>query len=52
MTKNEGRVNLYAVVSYGRACGSYSSPGVYTRLSAFLEWIVLHTIDSSKFCPN
>ena len=51
MTKFYGRMNLYGVVSYGRLCGSYSSPGVYTRISAFLEWIVLHTIDS-KFCPN
>ena len=40
------------VISYGRSCDSYSSPGVYTRLSAFLEWIALHTVENSRFCPN
>ena len=52
MTKRYGRVNLYGVISYGRVCGSFSSPGVYTRLSAFLEWIALHTVENSRYCPN
>ena len=30
---------LVGIVSYGYKCGMQNMPGVYTRVSAYLEWI-------------
>ncbi|XP_017771301.1 PREDICTED: venom protease-like [Nicrophorus vespilloides] len=30
---------IYGVTSFGKACGLSSTPGIYTRVSYFLDWI-------------
>merc|ERR1712142_655061 len=35
----DGSLYLAGVVSWGRGCGGYFSPGVYTEVSYFTEWI-------------
>ncbi|XP_069044076.1 serine protease 27-like [Lepisosteus oculatus] len=31
------------IVSFGRGCGSLNSPGVYTRVTSFTDWIKKHS---------
>ncbi|XP_045773067.1 trypsin-1-like [Maniola jurtina] len=38
LTTNDGFLRLVGVTSYGRGCGS-PVPGVYTRVSRYLDWI-------------
>ena len=35
----DGSWSLAGIVSYGEGCAQKSAPGVYTRISAFSEWI-------------
>lgn len=42
-----GRQTLVGIVSWGRDCGSVKYPGVYTRVSAFADWIKRQTNVSS-----
>lgn len=30
---------LIALTSFGKSCGIADSPGVYTRISSYLDWI-------------
>jgi secreted trypsin-like serine protease len=30
---------LAGITSYGDGCGDRESPGIYTRVSAYLDWI-------------
>ncbi|XP_068233926.1 trypsin-1-like isoform X2 [Palaemon carinicauda] len=47
MTVQEnGRHVLVGITSFGKGCGFKDSPGIYTRVTAFLDWILENTKDS------
>jgi secreted trypsin-like serine protease len=43
MQKDDSYMNLVGIVSYGAyKCGTLNSPGIYTKVDEFYNWIVEH----------
>ncbi|XP_064096496.1 proclotting enzyme-like, partial [Macrobrachium nipponense] len=47
--EEDGRHVLVGITSFGQGCGKKGYPGVYTRVTALLDWILEHTQDAT-FC--
>ena len=42
-----GRWSLVGIVSFGRGCGEQKAPGVYTRITSYLDWIKATVLQST-----
>lgn len=43
-SESDGYWYQYGVVSWGRSCGRKGTPGIYARVSSFLDWIKEHMV--------
>uniref|UniRef100_A0A8C5QYR9 Plasminogen activator n=1 Tax=Leptobrachium leishanense TaxID=445787 RepID=A0A8C5QYR9_9ANUR len=40
---HDNRMHILGIISWGVGCGKKDTPGVYTRVSRYLDWIQKHT---------
>ncbi|XP_050711428.1 venom protease-like [Eriocheir sinensis] len=48
LSLSDGRYYLTGIVSFGSGCGDPDYPGVYTRITRFLDWITRNVQDSQN----
>ncbi|XP_072747982.1 soluble guanylate cyclase 89Db [Anoplolepis gracilipes] len=45
-----GQLEVIGIVSWGRGCGRPNFPGIYTKLTNYIEWLKDH-LDDECICP-
>nr|CAI5866442.1 unnamed protein product [Callosobruchus analis] len=49
--RNSSRYEVIGIVSWGNGCARPGYPGVYTRVTQYVDWIKEHSADGC-FCEN
>ncbi|XP_053203897.1 ovochymase-2-like isoform X2 [Panonychus citri] len=53
MKRNQfNRIELTGIISFGRGCGNTDSPGVYTDVVKYLDWIAINSQFAGCFSSN
>uniref|UniRef100_T1JQF1 Peptidase S1 domain-containing protein n=2 Tax=Tetranychus urticae TaxID=32264 RepID=T1JQF1_TETUR len=49
---SRGRIEITGIISFGRGCGNTDSPGVYTNVAKYLDWIAINSQFSGCFSSD